>query len=203
MKTILHLCADIGSDSLIYAKNGYNVIKVGKEIGVENFSTTKKIHGIIANPVCTEFSFAKFANNGGVGNHEKGLFLVRHCQRIIEECKPAWWVIENPATGRLKEFLGKPNFTYEPWHFGDPWTKKTALWGRFNAPKKLFENWEDVPKITELYIRPNRGKPSLAFLHKSAIKHIRAFDGITVNDDMSFRSLCSQGFAKEFFKVNQ
>jgi len=202
-KIILHLCADIGSDTLIYAKNGYRVIKVGKDIGVENFVTTEKIHGIIANPVCTEFSFAKYANNGGIGDHEKGLFLVRHCQRIIEECKPEWWAIENPATGRLKDFLGKPDFTYEPWHFGDPWTKKTALWGNFNKPKKLFEKWEDVPKIPELYIRPNRGKPSLAFLHKSAIKHIRAFDGIEVDDDMGFRSLCSQGFANEFFKVNR
>lgn len=202
-KAILHLCADIGSDTLIYAKNGYRVIKVGKDIGVENFSTTEKIHGIIANPVCTEFSFAKYANNGGVGDHEKGLFLVRHCQRIIDECSPEWWAIENPATGRLKDFLGKPEFTYDPWNFGDPWTKKTALWGNFNKPKKLFEKWEDVQKIPELYIRPNRGKPSLAFLHKSAIKHIRAFDGIEVDSDMSFRSLCSQGFAKAFFEVNK
>ena len=202
-KVILHLCADIGSDTLVYAKNGYRVIKVGKDIGVENFSTTEKIHGIIANPVCTEFSFAKYANNGGIGNHEKGLFLVRHCQRIIAECNPTWWAIENPATGRLKDFLGKPEFTYEPWHFGDPWTKKTALWGKFNKPVRLFEKWDDVPKIPELYIRPNRGKPSLAFLHKSAIKHIRAFDGIEVADDMSFRSLCSQGFAKAFFEVNK
>ena len=203
MKTILHLCADIGSDSLIYAKNGYNVILVGKDIGVENFSYDNPVFGIIANPVCTEFSFAKWANNGGIGDHEAGLFLVRHCQRIIAECKPKWWYIENPATGRLKDFLGNPRFTYEPWHFGDPWTKKTALWGSFNHPEKLFKNWEDVPKIPELYIRPGRGKPSLAFLHKSAIKHIRAFDGITVDDDMGFRSLCSQGFAQAFFDVNR
>jgi len=35
-KTILHLCADIGSDSRFYSLDEkYNVIKIGKEIGVE------------------------------------------------------------------------------------------------------------------------------------------------------------------------
>jgi len=36
LKTILHLCADIGSDSYVWRQNGYEVILVGKEIGVEN-----------------------------------------------------------------------------------------------------------------------------------------------------------------------
>lgn len=35
MKTILHLCADTGSDSKPYADNGYNVILVGSKIGVD------------------------------------------------------------------------------------------------------------------------------------------------------------------------
>ena len=56
MKTILHLCADIGSDSKPYLDNGYNVIRVGKEIGVENFTPPEDVYGIIANPPCTEFS---------------------------------------------------------------------------------------------------------------------------------------------------
>jgi len=34
-KIILHLCADIGSDSKQYKDAGYKVILVGKEIGVE------------------------------------------------------------------------------------------------------------------------------------------------------------------------
>ena len=36
MKTILHLCADTGSDSKPYQDAGYNVILVGKDIGVEH-----------------------------------------------------------------------------------------------------------------------------------------------------------------------
>jgi len=77
------------------------------------------------------------------------------------------------------------------------------LWGDFNKPEKPFLNWEDVPKNNKLYIRPGRPKPSMAFLHKSAIKNIPAFAGIEASDDMSFRSLCPQGFANEFFNENR
>lgn len=125
------------------------------------------------------------------------------CLRIIKHCKPTFWVIENPSTGRLKNFLGNPKFTYEPWEFGSPWTKRTALWGEFNAPQKLYSKWEDVPKIVNLYIRPSRKKPSMAQFHKSAIKDIQEFQCFDIDSDMDLRSLCSQNFAREFFKLNQ
>ena len=201
-KTILHLCADTGSDSQPYVDVGYNVVKIGKDIGVENYKPPENIHGVIANPVCTEFSIAKgFHKKGDYG---KGMVMVNHCLRIIRECNPLFWVLENPATGKLKDFIGKPVMTYEPWHFGDPWTKRTALWGVFNAPIPLYQSWEDVPlKNDKLYVRPGRPKPSMAFLHKSAIRHIPSLQRFNVVDDMSFRSLCPQGFAQEFFKANK
>ena len=202
MKTILHLCADTGSDSKPYADNGYNVILVGSKIGVENYHPPQDVYGIIANPVCTEFSIARGFHKEG--NYEKGLFLVRECQRIIAECNPHFWVIENPASGHLKDFLGNPVLVYEPWHYGSPWTKKTALWGKFNKPKRIYERWEDVPKNPALYVRPTRPKPSMAFLHKSAFDLIPEFEGLPrPESDMEFRSLCSQNFAKQFYEANQ
>lgn len=105
-KIILHLCADTGSDSRFYKEAGYKVILVGKDIGVENFTPPANVWGIIANPVCTEFSTAR--SNGRARDPEQGMFLVRHCQRIIAEAKPKWWVIENPARGTLKDYLGEP-----------------------------------------------------------------------------------------------
>lgn len=201
-RTILHLCADVGSDSYIWQQNGYKVIKVGKEIGVENFSYTDPVYGIIANPPCTEFSTAR--SSGKARNPKEGMYLVEQCLRIIEECKPRFWVIENPARKVLKDYLGEPVYKYQPWHYGSPWTEQTALWGKFNIPKKLFTKWENVPKNERLYVRPNRPKPSLAFMHKSAIDSIPEFEPFKnmVHDDLHFRSLCSQGFAKEFFKAN-
>lgn len=201
MKTILHLCADTGSDSKIYKDNGYEVILVGSKIGVENYHPPKDVYGIIANPVCTEFSTAR--SDGKARNPDEGMRLVKECQRIISECNPVFWVIENPATGALRNYLGKPNFIYQPWEFGSPWTKKTALWGKFNPPEKLYKNWEDVPKIDGLYTRPSRGKPSLAFMHKNHKRFIREWDCFEVDSDMEFRSLCSQGFAEAFYKANQ
>lgn len=201
MKTILHLCADTGSDTKPYRDAGYNVICVGSDIGVENYHPPKDVYGIIANPVCTEFSVAKGFHKKG--DYEKGMFLVTECLRIIKECNPTFWVIENPATGKLKDFLGKPVMTYEPWHYGSPWTKKTGLWGKFNIPKRIYDKWEDVPKNEKLYVRPGRPKPSMAFLHKSAIKNIPEFSDFKVDSDMEFRSLCSQNFARSFFNSNK
>lgn len=159
------------------------------------------VHGIIANPVCLEFSTAR--SNGRARNPDDGMFLVEQCMRIIREANPTFWVIENPAKGVLRRYIGEPQYEYEPWWYGSPWTKKTALWGRFNIPPRKYFKWDDVPKIPELYIRPNRPKPSLAFMHKSAVKLIPEFAGFTPDSDMEFRSLCSQKFAQAFFEVNQ
>jgi len=201
MKTILHLCADIGSDSYFYQLDpDYEVIKIGKDIGVENYNPDRKIYGIIANPVCTEFSTAQ----GFHINKDPDLSLLKHCQRIIYLSNPKWWVIENPYNGTMKNYLGEPYYVYQPWNFGSPWTKKTALWGNFNKPLMPYNKWEQVPKNEKLYIRPGRGKPSLAFLHKSSIHDIPEFAPFIdkVGDDNGFRSLCSQGFAKAFYEAN-
>lgn len=226
-KIILHLCADTGSDSKVWSENGYEVIRIGKDIGVENYHPPKEgVHGVIANPVCLEFSTAR--KGGKARNPEEGMFLVKECQRIIEEANPVWWVIENPARGTLKNYLGKPQFSYQPYQFGSPWSKHTSLWGKFNIPKVKYPKWSDVPdeiKIPELYVRPTAtyangqtrkatGVPSLAFMHaKKHLKYIKEFEPFMYiaqkqgnsrknGADMEFRSLCSQKFAEEFYKAN-
>lgn len=202
-KIILHLCADTGSDTKIYKNKGYKVILVGRSIGVENFHPPKNVYGIIANPVCLEFSTAR--STGKARNPEEGLKLIKECQRIIKEAgNVKFWVIENPATGVLRNYLGAPQLVYQPWEYGSPWTKKTALWGKFNIPEKKYKRWEDVPKIKELYTRPGRGKPSLAFMHKSHKRFIKEWDCFTnIDSDMEFRSLCSQKFAQAFYEKNK
>ena len=201
IKTILHLCADTGSDSWFYRTDGYEVILIGSDIGVENYTPDREIYGIFANPVCTEFSTAR--SDGKARNPEEGMVLVRECQRIIEQANPEFWVIENPAKGVLKNYLGTPTYEYEPWWYGSPWTKRTALWGKFNIPERQYYTWEDVPKIPELYVRPGRPKPSLAFMHKSSYYLIPEFQHLPVpQSDMELRSICSQKFAEAFFEVN-
>lgn len=207
-KIILHLCADTGSDTRYYQEDdNYEVIKIGAAIGVENYHAPDNVYGIIANPVCTEFSTARA--NGKARNPELGMEIVNHCIRIINEAKAKgnlkFWIIENPAKGRLKDYLGKPTHTYEPWQYGSPWTKKTSLWGEFNIPPIKYHNWEDVPKLPNLYTRPGRPKPSLAFMHKSAAALIPEFveAGFKPESDMELRSLCSQQFAKALYNHNR
>ena len=203
-KIILHLCADLGSDSRFYQlDDNYEVIMVGEKIGVENYIPPKNVYGVIANPVCTEFSTANGFHK--VNDLSKGMEMVNHCIRIIEDCEPKFWAIENPANGRLKEFLGKPTITYQPWRYGSPWTKKTALWGNFNIPEPLYDVWENVPKNDKLYVRPGRPKPALAFLHKSAVNLIPEMQWAKehIKCDADIRSMCSQGFAKAFYDANR
>lgn len=203
-KIILHLCADIGSDSRYFQlDDDFEVIKIGKDIGVENYNPPKNVFGVIANPVCTEFSTVAGFNK--VGDLEKGMFLVNHCLRIIKEANPKFWVLENPAKGRLKEILGKPKAIYQPWQFGSPWSKQTALWGNFNMPNKIYLKIEQVEQIQELWKRKDRKIAALAYLHKSAKNIIPEFEWAKdlIQDDMSLRSMCSQGFAKSFYKANK
>tara|TARA_R100000687_G_C6394269_1_gene138780 strand:+ start:130 stop:447 length:318 start_codon:yes stop_codon:yes gene_type:complete len=70
--------------------------------------------------------------------------------RCVELFGPEFWAIENPV-GRLPKLipsLGKPWY-FNPCDYGDPYTKKTGLWGDFNrqglealkAPVPATDNW--------------------------------------------------------------
>lgn len=203
-KIILHLCAGTGSDSRFFdLDNDYKVIKVGIEIGVENYSPPKNVYGVIANPVCKGYCTIHGFDKDPLCQDDN--FLVDECLRIIKECNPIFWVIENPAKGTLRGKLGKPKAIYQPWHYGSPWTKQTALWGDFIMPKAIYSKWEHVPNKIDLWKRKDRDKPCLAYLHKSAAKIIPEFEWAIdkIKDDMTLRSMCSQGFAKAFYEANK
>ena len=202
-KIILHLCADIGSDSRYYQMDrDYEVIMVGKDVGVENFSPPSGVHGIIANPVCTEF---QTINHKRVNDTESGMFLVNHCLRIIGESCPKWWVLENPSRGQLRRIIGEPVEVYQPWWYGASWTKETALWGNFVMPDPIYRKWDDVPNKLPLYKRPGRGKPNLAFLHKSSAAMIPEMGWAMgkIKTDADMRSMCCDGFARAFYECNR
>ena len=65
------------------------------------------------------------------------LDVVLACLRVIDEAKDTlvFWGLENPV-GRLKRYLGAPRYYFQPYEYGDPWTKKTAIWGIHNIPVK-------------------------------------------------------------------
>ena len=192
-KIILHLCATMGSDSLPYKEAGYDVRLIGKDIGVENYNPPDNVYGIIANPVCRDFSIA-LTKPKIPRDLERGMFLVKHCLRISWEClykikRTAYpvsplkfWYIENPATGYLRWFLGKPAFEYQPYEYGEMYSKKTALWGYFNIPKKPL-----------LY---NPIKSNMNFCKSKEI-----LKKMPVGSEL--RSKCPYNFSKAFFESNQ
>jgi site-specific DNA-cytosine methylase len=216
-KIILDLCGGTGAWSKPYKEAGYNV----NVITLPKYDITKwqldtsniiifrgkpdiyfypeKIYGILAAPPCTEFSIAK--NHKLPRDLDGAMEIVETCESIIEIAKPTFWALENPV-GYIKNFLGKPNLSFQPYEFGDAWCKRTQIWGKFNIPVKI-HTWEEVKKIPELYIRPGRRRPSIAFCHKSHQKYMDSIKDFKISTDAEFRAITPQGFAQAFYEANK
>ncbi len=146
------------------------------------------VYGILASPVCTMFSLAR-TRAKTPRDLRQGMELVIPCLNIIWECrynhKLAFWCLENPM-GILRQFLGQPAFTFDPCDFGDPYTKKTDLWGYFNIPKKK-------PVTPEYHISGGKRFPPLWG------KKI----GWNTKKSRSLRSITPPGFARAFYEANK
>jgi len=57
------------------------------------------------------------------------------CLRAVAIYRPRVWALENPS-GRLSHYLGPPTGSFDPADYGDPYTKRTCLWGDFTLPQK-------------------------------------------------------------------
>ena len=96
-----------------------------------------EVYAILAACPCTEFARSgsrHFATKDADGRTEAAVELVRQTLRTVEYYRPAVWAIENPV-GRIEQLSGLPRWrlSFDPHHLGDPYTKKTLIWGRFNA----------------------------------------------------------------------
>ena len=102
----------------------------------DNYGT---VDGVLAAVPCTDFAGSGarwWKGQDERGDTKKSIELVWQTLRIIDLCQPEFWVIENPV-GRINKLvpeLGKPQY-FQPWQFGEPYTKKTGLWGEFNMPE--------------------------------------------------------------------
>lgn len=83
---------------------------------------------VFAFPPCTNLSVSGarwFADKGLESLHDS-LGIVVACKRICE-ASGAPWMLENPV-GMLSSYWRKPDYTFQPWQYGDTYTKKTCLW---------------------------------------------------------------------------
>jgi N12 class adenine-specific DNA methylase len=152
-KVVLSFFDLSGEWSLPWEQAGYQVwrfdIQRDPEQGdVNNFSTDffgdwfgdfegKDIHAILAANPCTDFASSgarHFAAKDKDGRTVSSVKLVQQTLAAIEYFKPAVWALENPV-GRIEKLGGLPpwRLSFDPNDVGETYTKKTLIWGRFNA----------------------------------------------------------------------
>lgn len=213
-KIILDLCGGTGAWSKYYSQNPdykvYNLTLPNHDITrlaelpseVAYALQEGKVYGILAAPPCTQFSIARNDKTAKQARDmEKGMEVVHACLKIIWWAQYKkfrkgeglqFWCLENPASGYLQRFLGKPAMIFEPYEYGDPYTKKTALWGNFKEPKKN-------------PVKPTRG---------TMVKYASQFDDLKpvdpayqealgVDTRTIRRSITPDGFAKAFYQANK
>jgi len=211
-KLILDLCGGTGSWSKYYAEDNDYKVEV---ITLPDFDVTKKEvidycinlkpYGILAAPPCRMFSIAR---NDKTAKQPRDLDLamqpVRGCLEIIWQSsynrELKFWALENPM-GYLKLFLGRPFYIFQPYEFGDPYTKKTCLWGNFNEPKKK-------PVKPREFEHPT-SKGCRDFV--SCVEHFVDLKNIPegyaektgYNKRTILRSMTPLGFSKQFYLANR
>lgn len=89
-------------------------------------------------PPCTHLavSGARWFRHKGLRALSEAIDTFGACVRICE-WTGAPWMVENPVSV-VSSHYRKPDFTFDPCDYGDPWTKKTCLWtgGGFVMPPK-------------------------------------------------------------------
>jgi hypothetical protein len=212
-KIILDLCGGTGAWSKPYRDAGYDVrlltfpdwdvlrVKL-VEGGVllvrrDNTMIARRcfdIYGILAAPPCTEFSLAK----GSLPrDFESAMQVVSACMHIIWHCRTygslKFWAMENPR-GFLRQFMGKPAFTFEQWQFGTNTVKATDLWGYFNTPKPTVEVRSEG--ITACIGHRANGRDWAKPVIPDEYKPLNL-------DRAAARAITPAGFAEAFFKANK
>jgi hypothetical protein len=184
-KVILDLCGGTGSWSAPYKNAGYDVRVVtlpGSDVRL--FEYPGRVYGILAAPVCTDFSGsgAQYWTQKDLdGRTLASLAVADACCRVVLMCNPvAFWVLENPV-GRLRNWYGPPVMYFNPCDYGDAYTKKTCLWGKFNRP-------------VQNPVEPVRVCSQGSWLQKLGGKSDRTKE---------LRSVTPPGFAQAFFESNK
>jgi len=88
----------------------------------------KRIAFVAAFPPCTHV-----AVSGARDFRTKGTAMLRDSLELFSACYSAarWcgapFMIENPV-GKFSDHMMPPDHSFQPWQYGDLWTKKTCLW---------------------------------------------------------------------------
>lgn len=186
-KIILDLCGGTGAWSKPYAAAGYDVRLITlPDNDVRTYVPPDNVYGILAAPPCTMFSLARTTAKTP-RDFTGAMEVVYACLKIIWSARAngnlRFWALENPMA-YLRQFLGIPPMTFQPYEFGDKYKKRTDLWGYYNFPRKK------PVALTEKEIKDSRVNT----------RPLPKVPGLSVADR---RAITPQGFALAFFKANQ
>lgn len=189
----MDLCGGTGAWSRPYREAGdeYDVRVITlPEADVRDwvgYKWEKPVYGVLAAPPCDHFSVSGaqyWKAKDADGRTAEALEVVDACLRIIEETNPTWWALENPVE-RLRRLrplsLGQPRLKFDPWEFGDPYTKRTHIYGEFNIPVR-------TP------VEPERVCKQGSWIQKLGGKGAKT---------KMLRAITPPGFAKAFFEANR
>lgn len=187
-KIVYDLCAGTGAWSKPYAGNPdeYDVRGITLPANdVRSFipDHEEKVYGVLAAPPCDCFaaSGAQYWKQKDTdGRTLEALSIVDACIRFIFIVDPVFWVLENPV-GRLRYWIGPPRMYYNPCDYGDPYTKKTCLWGKYNEPAK------------------NPVDPIRVCKQGSWVQHL----GGSSENTKRLRSIAPPGFVRAFYGANR
>jgi len=190
MRHILSLFDASGIWSAPYVQPSYTVTRVDLSRGIDILETSAQdfapVHGILAAPPCTDFSGSGarwWKEKDADGRTAESIALLEHTMRLIRDLAPEWWCLENPV-GRLQRLVpavGERRMTFNPCDYGDPYTKRTCLWGNFNT---------DLPLSK---VEPIRACDQGSWLQKLGGKSART---------KALRSATPPGFARAFYQAN-
>lgn len=185
--TILSLCDYTGNMVEPYRRAGYRIVQVDKALNGQDVRLLKhmpdvKVNGVICQPPCTHLagSGARWWEAKGETALLEALSIADACLRAVAIYSPRWWVLENPV-GRLPDYYGPYSFAFDPCDYGDPYIKRTCLWGKFTPPMPLFVG-------ENMAVEPILG----SMMHKLPPSPERA----------ALRSVTPKGFANAFFRAN-
>ncbi len=172
-------------------KRGHDVSTLTSDEVREHFGG--EVDGILAAPPCTHFTVSGaqyWAAKDADGRTDAMLALVDATLRLVGDLRPRFWALENPVgrlATRLRPNLGRPKLIWQPHWYGDAYTKRTCLWGDFNADLPR----TDVDPVMYTDSKGNRGSWHWAKLGGKSEK------------TKALRSVTPAGFARAFFEVNQ
>lgn len=119
-----------------------HLMRVGCDVRGFNFEALPARVITFAFPPCTNLavSGARWFTDKGLESLHESLGLVVACKWICE-ASSAPWMLENPIS-TLSSYWRKPDYQFQPWHYGTPESKKTCLWtgnGFVMPPREVME----------------------------------------------------------------